>query len=90
MADVVWETLVMYGIEDWVRTTVNLHMDKFNMPDVQVWVLMMDNATNMDTLVDGIARHAHAAGIDFNAEWARLCCMPHTIHLSALEVSSVD
>ena len=51
---------------------------------------MMDNATNMDTLVDGIARHAHAAGIDFNAEWARLHCMPHTIHLSALEVSSVD
>ena len=51
---------------------------------------MMDNASNMDTLVDGIAKRALAAGIKFNTIWARLRCMPHTVHLSALKVSAIN
>jgi hypothetical protein len=47
---------------------------------------MLDNASNNDTFVDGIERRAKKAGVPFNASWARLRCMPHTIHLAALKV----
>ena len=47
----------------------------------------MDNATNNDTFVDGIEKHAHAMEAAFNAEWGHLRCMPHTIHLAAIKVS---
>jgi hypothetical protein len=47
---------------------------------------MLDNASNNDTFVDGIERRAKKAGAPFNASWARLCCMPHTIHLAAIKV----
>ncbi len=49
---------------------------------------MGDNASNMDTFVDGIVLHAEKMQITINAEWARLRCMPHTIHLAALKVRS--
>ena len=48
---------------------------------------MMDNASNNDTLVKGLQRRAEAEGITFNAAWARLRCMPHTVHLAALKAS---
>ena len=47
---------------------------------------MLDNTSNNDTFADGIERHAKKAGAPFNASWARLCCMPHTIHLAAIKV----
>jgi hypothetical protein len=47
---------------------------------------MLDNAMNNDTFVDGIERRAKKAGVPFNASWARLRCMPHTIHLAAIKV----
>jgi hypothetical protein len=47
---------------------------------------MLDNASNNDTFVDGIERRAKKAGVPFNASWARLRCMPHTIHLAAIKV----
>ncbi|TRM57541.1 hypothetical protein BD626DRAFT_411792, partial [Schizophyllum amplum] len=68
MAEAVWETLVMYGIE------------------AKLMVVMADNATNNDTLVDALAERLHAAGIHFVAKDARGRCMPHTVHLSALEL----
>ncbi|KAF8989143.1 hypothetical protein BDQ17DRAFT_1257141, partial [Cyathus striatus] len=46
----------------------------------------LDVVYNNDTFVDGIASRCKKAGIPFNAEWARLRCMPHTIHLVALKV----
>ena len=49
---------------------------------------MLDNASNNDTLVDGIQQHAQAEDIYINATWARLRCMPHTVHLSAVKASS--
>jgi len=48
---------------------------------------MMDNASNMDTFVEAIQQLAEAVNISFNATWARLRCMPHTVHLAAIEVS---
>jgi hypothetical protein len=47
---------------------------------------MLDNASNNDTFVDGIERRLKKAGVPFNASWARLRCMPHTIHLAAIKV----
>jgi hypothetical protein len=47
---------------------------------------MLDNASNNDTFVEGIERRAKKAGVPFNASWARLRCMPHTIHLAAIKV----
>ena len=50
---------------------------------------MLDNMLNNDTFVDGIEHCAKKAGIPFNASWACLCCMPHTIHLAAIKVCSL-
>lgn len=47
---------------------------------------MLDNATNNDTFVNGIASCCRKENIPFNSTWARLCCISHTIHLAALKV----
>jgi hypothetical protein len=49
-------------------------------------MFMLDNASNNDTFVDGIERCTKKAGVPFNASWARLRCMPYTIHLAAIRV----
>ncbi|KAJ6548291.1 hypothetical protein B0H10DRAFT_1653678, partial [Mycena sp. CBHHK59/15] len=65
MAEAVWSTLKIYGIEG------------------RVIVFVMGNATNNDTLMDGIESRADAAGISwFNAKEARIRCLPHTTHLA--------
>lgn len=48
----------------------------------------MDNASNNDTLVEGIEARCRAVGIPFSAQLARLRCTPHVIHLAALKVLS--
>jgi len=53
----------------------------------EIFALMLDNATNNNTMVEAIERWAAAEGIKFNAKWARLRCMPHTIHLAAIKVN---
>jgi hypothetical protein len=52
----------------------------------QVIAFIMDNATNNDTMVEGIEARCKAIGIKFSAKHARLRCMPHTCHLAALKV----
>jgi len=47
---------------------------------------MGDNASNMDTFVQGIVSRAEKREITIDADWAQLQCMPHTIHLAALKV----
>jgi hypothetical protein len=46
----------------------------------------MDNASNNDTLMAGLEARCLADGMSFSAVDARMRCMPHTIHLSALKV----
>ena len=48
--------------------------------------IMMDNASNNDTMMEAIEDRCHAAGIQFSAAQARMRCMPHTIHLAAIKV----
>jgi len=50
---------------------------------------MLDNASNNDTMVDGIQSRAAKEGIYFDASCARLRCMPHTIHLATIKVSGL-
>ncbi len=49
--------------------------------------MMLDNATNNDTLVQGIESRCCKEGIAFDARLSRLRCMPHTVHLAAIKVS---
>jgi hypothetical protein len=46
----------------------------------------MDNATNNDTLVKHFAEKCRVSGIRFSEKNARMRCLPHVIHLAALEV----
>jgi len=48
---------------------------------------MTDNASNNNTVVDGIVAHAKNKGISMNGDWVCLHCMPHTVHLVALKVN---
>ncbi|KAJ7779670.1 hypothetical protein B0H16DRAFT_1299889, partial [Mycena metata] len=52
----------------------------------QITTFVMDNATNNDTMVTAFARRCRAERIPFSATNARMRCMPHTIHLSALKL----
>lgn len=52
----------------------------------RILAFMLDNASNNDTFVDGIERRCKKAGVSFKASWARLRCMPHTIHLAAIKL----
>jgi len=51
---------------------------------------ILDNASNNDTLIDGITNQAKLQGIQIKADWVRLRCMPHTVHLAALKVCLFD
>ena len=48
--------------------------------------VMMDNASNNDTLMEALAIKCHEAGMEFSASDSRMRCMPHTIHLAAIKV----
>ncbi|KAJ7314175.1 hypothetical protein DFH08DRAFT_716865 [Mycena albidolilacea] len=52
----------------------------------RIIALVMDNATNNDTLVESFANRCLEKGIPFSARHGRMRCMPHTIHLAALKV----
>jgi hypothetical protein len=45
-----------------------------------------DNASNNDTMMENLETMLVDDGIEFCAEDARVRCMPHTVHLSAMEV----
>jgi hypothetical protein len=46
----------------------------------------MDNTTNNDTLVQSLGVHFTTAGIPFSATDACMRCIPHIIHLAALQL----
>ena len=84
MAHAVWETLERYGLKGRVRDhTIFIYC----IADLsQISAFVMDNASNNDTLVETVEALCAAEGITFSATQARLRCMPHTIHLSAIKV----
>jgi hypothetical protein len=54
---------------------------------LQIMAFMTDNASNNDTLINGIVELAKQQGISLNGDWIRLRCMLHTVHLAALKVN---
>ncbi|KAF8065126.1 hypothetical protein FPV67DRAFT_1419270, partial [Lyophyllum atratum] len=52
----------------------------------RVIAFVMDNATNNDTMVASIENLCRENAIPFSASDARMRCMLHTVHLSALKV----
>jgi hypothetical protein len=51
-----------------------------------VLAIVADNATNNDTMVESLGEKCEEEGIPFSAKDARMRCMPHTVHLAALQV----
>jgi hypothetical protein len=47
---------------------------------------MADNASNNDTMLEGIQQRYLERGCPFSAVNARMRCVPHVIHLSACKV----
>ncbi|KAI9569188.1 hypothetical protein HD554DRAFT_2020906 [Boletus coccyginus] len=45
-----------------------------------------DNALNNDTMVEHLVTLLRQDFINFNLLYAQMWCMPHTVHLAALEV----
>ncbi len=89
IAKAVWESLGVFGLQKKVHNCAynSLFDTKLALLlTLKAWVYMTDNASNMSTFVDGVESRAKAIGVAFNAHWARLRCMPHTIHLAALKV----
>jgi hypothetical protein len=52
---------------------------------VQVIAIVMDNASNNNTMMASLQRRHKSRHITFSAEDARMRCMPHTIHLAAIK-----
>jgi len=46
----------------------------------------MDNVSNNDTMVEHLEELLRHDLIRFNPLYARMQCMPHTVHLAVLEV----
>ncbi|KAJ7123499.1 hypothetical protein C8R44DRAFT_917609 [Mycena epipterygia] len=72
MADAIWKTVEMYGLEGRIISFV------------------MDNATNNDTMIAHYKQKCEAKMIEFDADAARIRCMPHTTHLAAIKVAYND
>ena len=47
---------------------------------------VMDNASNNNTMIQSIEVKCSQKGIPFSAKHARGRCMPHTIHLAAIQL----
>jgi hypothetical protein len=85
MADAIWGTVEMYGLEGRVCRSVFI---SFVTPSLcpQILAFVMDNASNNDTMVQHFKEKCEERDIDFDADEARIRCMPHTVHLAALKV----
>jgi hypothetical protein len=86
MANLVWETMGLYGLKGKVYDREHQDFSTDSKDFLQVLGFMMDNATSNDTLLEALGHLHHKDGLSFNTTHSRLRCMPHTIHLSALEV----
>jgi hypothetical protein len=53
---------------------------------LQIIAIVMDNASNNNTLMTSLESRCSQRGISFSAQDARMRCMPHTIHLAAIKV----
>ena len=55
------------------------------LPCSQIIAIVMDNASNNNTLMASLERQCQQQGVPFSVQDARMRCMPHTIHLAAIK-----
>ena len=87
MAKAVWVTMELYGLIGKVNLGLLINVHSLN--DLQVIAIVMDNASNNNTLMSSLKWRCKEQGVLFSAQDARMCCMPHTVHLAAIKVSKV-
>ena len=87
MAKAVWVTMELYGLIGKVNLGLLINVHSLN--DLQVIAIVMDNASNNNTLMSSLKRRCKEQGVLFSAQDARMRCMPHTVHLAAIKVSKV-
>jgi hypothetical protein len=85
MAKAVWATMELYGLIGKVNLGSLINGCLLN--DSQVITIVMDNASNNNTLMTSLEQQCEEQGIPFSAQDAQMCCMPHTVHLAAIKVS---
>jgi hypothetical protein len=86
MAEAVWETLKQYDLIGQV-SLLNVQVSTIILTTFsKIIALVMDNATNNNTLAVGIEWCSEEAGMHFSAMDSHMCCMPHTVHLAAIKV----
>jgi hypothetical protein len=86
MAEAVWQTMELYGLIGRVCYLLSLWV---LLTCSQIIAIVMDNASNNNTLMTSLESRCQQRGISFSAQDARMRCMPHTIHLAAIKVSSL-
>ncbi|KAJ7800237.1 hypothetical protein B0H14DRAFT_2387443, partial [Mycena olivaceomarginata] len=65
--------------------TVWATLEKFDLCR-RINALVMDNATNNDTMVEALEHKCKKENIPFSSSCVRMRCMPHTVHLAAIKV----
>ncbi|KAF8234673.1 hypothetical protein L208DRAFT_1070791, partial [Tricholoma matsutake] len=71
MAEAVWATMELYGLIGKASFII---------------AIVMDNASNNNTLMTSLEQRCEERGITFSAQDARMRCMPHTVHLAAIKL----
>jgi hypothetical protein len=85
MAEAVWATMELYGLVGKVSFRALVHQCMLLIRS-QIIAIVMDNASNNNTLMMSLERRCQERSIQFSAQDARMRCMPHTIHLAAIKV----
>jgi hypothetical protein len=84
MAEAVWATMELYNLVGRVRFfSVN---ERSCLQSSQVIAIVMDNASNNNTLMTSLERRCSERGVLFSARDARMRCLPHTVHLAAIKL----
>ncbi|KIJ91874.1 hypothetical protein K443DRAFT_66117, partial [Laccaria amethystina LaAM-08-1] len=52
----------------------------------KVLAIVMDNASNNNTLMASLERCCTARGVYYSARDSHMRCMPHTVHLAAIKL----
>ena len=63
----------------------NLILWSYLQISIKVFAFMLDNATNNNTMIEGIQRRAELVGIRMKTPWVHLRCLPHKVHLAAVK-----
>jgi hypothetical protein len=85
MAEAVWAKMELYGLVG--KVNLGLLINGHLLNDSQVIAIVMDNASNNNTLMTSLKQQGKGWGVPFSAQDAQMCCMPHTVHLAAIKVS---